>query len=163
VSAKSKDQAETPTIEETTQRVAHLLAAGEKRLRAMAPSTGQAAAGDDLWSSHERLGHLIDAATNHHQHLVRAQLDELLAFPALESGPSVSVQPFNDVPWDELVNWWVLVNRHILRLLNLVPPAKYGMPCLIGRMKPVPLERLCAEYAKSLNRHLKQLCGADLE
>jgi len=144
-------------MQETSDALADLVERSAPRLRAIAEGNAAERPEGDYWSPKERLGHLIDAAANHHQHLVRAMLDELLSFPAYDHGAWVEVQKFQDAPWVELVEWWLLLNRHLIRIMRTVPEEKMGLPCLIGRSKPVTFEKLNADYFKLVRRHISQL------
>ena len=67
------------------------------------------------WSKKEILGHLVDSAVNNHQRFVRAQHCEALAFPGYEQDAWVANQNYNDVEWKDLIELWVLFNRHLAR------------------------------------------------
>src|ERR1035437_8771110 len=66
------------------------------------------------WSKKEILGHLIDSAANTPQRFVRAQSVPRLEFPGYEQEFWVATQSYAAEPWPDLVNLWLLLNRHLL-------------------------------------------------
>src|SRR5260370_41423356 len=75
------------------------------------------------WSKKEILGHLIDSAANNHQRFVRAQGTARMEFPTYEQEFWVATQSYATEPWPDLVNLWLLVNRHLLHVLKAMPSA----------------------------------------
>jgi len=103
------------------------------------------------------LGHLVDAASNFHQKLVRGALDELLAFPSYAEDGWVRLQDYQQAPWNELTALWTLYNRHLLRVLARVPAEAWHTPCLIGNSKPARLDAVALDYARHVARQLRAL------
>src|ERR1019366_10203614 len=75
------------------------------------------------WSKKELLGHLIDSAANNHLRFVCAQGTARLEFPGYEQEFWVATQAYASAPWPDLVNLWLLLNRHLLHVLKAMPPA----------------------------------------
>jgi len=90
-------------MQEIIDALADLIERSAPRFRAIDEDSAAQRPEGDYWSPKERVGHLIDAAANHHQHLVRALLDELLSFPAYDHSAWVEAQHFQAEPWNELV------------------------------------------------------------
>lgn len=109
------------------------------------------------WSAKEVLGHLIDAAGNYQQRLVRIQLEPLLSFPGFDPQGWVRVQRYAERPWPELVALWQAVNAHLLHTMQGVGPEDLAKPCLIGHEKPCTPEWLIADYAGHLRHQLRRL------
>ena len=111
------------------------------------------------WSKKEILGHLIDSAANNHQRFVRAQSAPRLEFPTYEQEFWVATQSYATEPWPDLVNLWLLLNRHLLHVLKAMPAAVLSHECVIGGRPEVTLEALIADYLRHLDNHLEQLLG----
>ncbi|MEO8371976.1 MAG: DinB family protein, partial [Candidatus Solibacter sp.] len=78
-------------------------------------SEAEAAAKPDpaQWSKKELLGHLIDSAANNHQRFVRAQQENPYDGQRYEQDFWVASQAYATEPWADLVNLWLLYNRHL--------------------------------------------------
>jgi hypothetical protein len=109
------------------------------------------------WSKKEILGHLIDSAANNHQRFVRAQGTPRLEFPGYEQEFWVASQAYATAPWPDLVNLWLLLNRHLLHVMKAMPAAVLPHECVIGGRPAVTLEALAVDYLRHLNQHLAQL------
>src|SRR5215831_20723794 len=111
------------------------------------------------WSKKEVLGHLIDSAANNHQRFVRAQLAPSLELPNYQQNEWVAAQSYRTEPWPDLVNLWLLYNRHLLHVWRHVPKAALDVPCIIGSNAPLPLARVMTGYVDHLEHHLAQILG----
>jgi hypothetical protein len=112
------------------------------------------------WSKKEILGHLIDSAGNNHQRFVRAQLAPSLEFPGYEQEGWVAAQSYATESWPDLVNLWLLLNRHLLHIVEATPQASLAHECVIGGKAPVALAALIADYVAHLEHHLEQILTA---
>jgi DinB superfamily len=113
----------------------------------------------DRWSKKEILGHLIDSAANNHQRFVRAQRAPRLDFPTYEQEFWVATQSYATEPWRDLVNLWLLLNRHLLHIVKAMPDAVLTHECVIGGRPAVTLEGLVADYLRHVDNHVAQLLG----
>jgi hypothetical protein len=111
------------------------------------------------WSKKEVLGHLIDSAANNHQRFVRAQATPRLEIPTYEGDFWVAAQSYATEPWPDLVNLWLLFNRHLLHVLKAMPPDVLSHELVIGGRPAVTLETLAADYLRHVDHHLAQLLG----
>jgi hypothetical protein len=109
------------------------------------------------WSKKEILGHLIDSAANNHQRFVRAQSTPRLEFPGYEQEFWVATQSYATESWPDLVNLWLLLNRHLVHVLKAMPPEMLSHECIIGGRPSVTLEALAVDYLRHLDQHLAQL------
>jgi hypothetical protein len=109
------------------------------------------------WSKKEILGHLIDSAANNHQRFVRAQNTTRLEFPNYEQEFWVTSQSYATESWPDLVNLWLLLNRHLLHVLKAMPADVLSHECVIGGRPAVTLEALAADYLRHVDNHLAQL------
>src|SRR5580698_11600886 len=91
------------------------------------------------WSKKQILGHLIDSAGNNHQRFVRAQFTEHLEFPAYQQDTWVAAQSYATEPWQDLVNLWLLLNRHLLHIMRHTPAEVLSHTCSISGKEPVTI------------------------
>ena len=109
------------------------------------------------WSKKEILGHLIDSASNNHQRFVRGQLNPRLEFPEYQQDSWVAAQSYATAPWPDLVNLWLLYNRHLLHLLRHMPEAAWSHQISVGGKTPVAMSAVAEDYLRHLNHHLNQI------
>ena len=141
----------------TIARLEELLKTVPPRLADLADDAVALKPAPNRWSKKEFLGHLIDSAANNHQRFVRAQGTPRLEFPGYEQEFWVATQAYASAPWPDLVNLWLLLNRHLLHVLKAMPAAVWSHECAIGGRPAVTLEALAADYLRHLNQHLTQL------
>ena len=113
----------------------------------------------DRWSKKELLGHLIDSAGNNHQRFVRAQGTPRLGFPEYEQEFWVATQAYATESWPDLVNLWLLLNRHLVHVVKAMPAGVLSHEVVIGAGPAMTLEALVAGYLGHLEHHLAQLLG----
>ena len=141
----------------TIARLEELLKTVPPRLADLADDAVALKPAPNRWSKKEFLGHLIDSAANNHQRFVRAQGTPRQEFPGYEQEFWVATQAYASAPWPDLVNLWLLLNRHLLHVLKAMPAAVWSHECIIGGRPAVTLEALAADYLRHLNQHLTQL------
>jgi hypothetical protein len=112
---------------------------------------------DGRWSRKQILGHLIDSAANNHQRFVRAQLDRELTTPGYAQEQWVETEHFQDREWNDLVQFWLAYNRHLLHLMAHVPREHLNGIIRIGADDPVTLEFVMIDYVRHMKHHLKQM------
>jgi len=114
------------------------------------------------WSKKEILGHLVDSAANNHQRIVRAVYRAADQFPTYDQNKWVEIQGFNEIPWHDLVAFWVAYNNHLSHVIRHIPEDAESSPCNIGKDEPVDLIDLIKDYLRHLRHHLDDLlanCG----
>ena len=127
--------------------------------------------GDGRWSAKEIVGHLIDSASNNHQRFVRARGKQDLIFETYRQDDWVALQGYNDAPWSDLVVLWLLFNRHLARVMALIPEpertrlyAAHNFDRIAAYVhpgtEPACLEHLMADYVVHLERHVEQITRA---
>jgi hypothetical protein len=123
---------------------------------------------EDKWSPKEITGHLIDSAANNHQRFVRAQLNDELIFRGYVQTEWVSVQHYNEEPWEALVGLWRLYNQHILHVMTFTPEetrmklrARHNLNQIasdaISENEPVTLDYFMRDYVDHMKKHLNQI------
>lgn len=141
----------------TADRLASLLQTVPPRLVEFSDSLASEPQPGGRWSKKEILGHLIDSASNNHQRFVRAQFVAHLDFPRYEQNAWVTAQRYSQAPWPDLVNLWLLYNRHLLNIIRAVPAECLSHTISIGGAKPLALESVIDGYLEHLEHHLGQL------
>lgn len=126
-------------------------------LRRIDDETAAAKPGPDVWSIKEIVGHLVDSAANNHQRFVRAQEGRELSFPGYEQDGWVRVQDYQHRAWFELVDLWVICNRHLAHVIRRIPAAALEASCRIGGAHAVTLGVLLEDYVVHLTHHLRQI------
>lgn len=141
---------------QTADRLARILAATPLRLADVSEADASSAA-PGRWSKKQILGHLIDSASNNHQRFVRAQLAENYEGPTYEQESWVATQSYATESWPDLVNLWLLYNRHLLHIIRTVRESALAVPCAIGGSAPVPLAEVMSSYVDHMEHHLAQI------
>jgi hypothetical protein len=111
----------------------------------------------DKWSKKEILGHMVDSASNNHQRFVRAQQVAELRFPVYKQVDWVVSQNYAAENWNDILNLWLALNKHLAHIINQIPADKLKVLCFIGDGKAVTLEELIEGYIKHQEHHLKQI------
>ena len=144
---------------QTANRLARILAATPLRLVDVSEADASQPPAPGRWSKKEILGHLIDSASNNHQRFVRGQLAPSLESPSYEQERWVAVQSYATESWPDLVNLWLLYNRHLLHIVQSMPDAPLAVPCAIGGSAPVPRSEVIDSYVDHVEHHLGQILG----
>ena len=106
------------------------------------------------WSGKELLGHLIDSAQNNIRRFVVAQYeDEPYIVYAQDNW--VAAADYQHYPVGDLINLWVLLNKHIVILLKKIPPATANRNVQTQELHSI--EWLATDYNKHLLHHLHQI------
>jgi hypothetical protein len=142
---------------EAANRLARILGSVPPRLCNISESDAALRSAPGRWSKKEILGHLIDSAGNNHQRFVRAQFVPSLEFPGYEQEGWVAAQSYATESWPDLVNLWLLLNRHLVHIAEAMPEASFAHECVIGGKPPVALSTLIEDYLRHLEHHLDQI------
>ena len=146
-------------MKEILARFELLLATAPHRLVNIPESEAAGKPDPARWSKKEILGHLIDSAGNNQQRWVRAQLAPRLEFPSYEQEFWVARQGYATEPWPDLVNLWLLLNRHLLHVFKTMPSEVHAHELVIGANPPMTLSAQVAGYLQHMDHHLAQIYG----
>ena len=134
-----------------------ILQSTPKRLVDIADADAEQKPGPGRWSKKEILGHLIDSVSNNHQRLVRAQFAGRTEFPAYEQNAWVAAQAYATESWPDLVNLWLLYNRHLLHVLRNLPEPAQQYEVSIGGKTPATVAAMAEDYLRHMKHHLAQI------
>lgn len=144
----------------------------EPLLRAMSDVESARPRAPGKWSPREIIGHLIDSATNNHGRFLRAAMREDLVFDGYEQEKWVSMQRYATAPWNDLLTLWLLLNRHLARVMDGVPAdvgsrlrARHNLDQIAWKIvpadQPATLGYFMQDYVGHLRHHLRQILGAE--
>ena len=136
---------------------AAILQASPKRMVGIADADAEQKPASGRWSKKEILGHLIDSAANNHQRFVRAQFAARVDLPGYEQEAWVATQAYATESWADLVNLWLLYNRHLLHILRNLPEGTQTNEISIGGKPPVTLQAVAEDYLSHLKNHINQI------
>jgi hypothetical protein len=142
---------------ETASRLSSVINAAAIRLVKISEAEASHPPAPGQWSKKQIVGHLIDSAANNHQRFVRAQLAASYEGPSYEQEEWVTTQAYATESWPDLINFWLLYNRHLLHIVVAMPEAVLEVPCAIGGSDPVPLSEVVSSYVDHMEHHLAQI------
>ncbi len=119
---------------------------------------------ENKWSKKEILGHLCDSAVNNLSRFVRAQIEpspfELVSY---DQDKWVLVNHYNEMTADEVIDYWVSLNRQIVRIVKNIPENKLAAECILGNAAfregeiVKSLLWLIEDYLLHMEYHLRQI------
>lgn len=110
------------------------------------------------WSKKELLGHLVDSAQNNIRRLTVGQY-EAGAHIVYEQDVWVKAADYQTYHSDELLQLWVLLNQHFIRVMEHLPKDNYAILTNWGKTEPdyVSLDFVAEDYLRHLDHHVGQL------
>ena len=106
------------------------------------------------WSKKELMGHMIDSAQNNIRRFVVVQYEDK-PFIRYAQDNWVIAAGYQDYLLEDLIQFWILQNRHLVRVLKNIPPELYNQEIRTGELHSVLW--LAADYNKHLLHHLHQV------
>ena len=128
-------------------------------LRSFSDETIEARPNPGEWSVKEIVGHLVDSASNNHQRFVRLQVADGLVFPdySQDNEAWVSIQSYQEAPWDDLLDLWRCFNLHLARVIRTVNEECIDNIWVVDEDTSISLDELMVDYLRHLKNHLKQI------
>jgi hypothetical protein len=109
------------------------------------------------WSKKETLGHLIDSAANNHQRFIRLQLTSRIDLPGYDGDEWVRVQRYQERPWSEIVDLWLLYNTQLAAVIRSVDPKALKNVWHTPDGQDLDLEFIIRDYVVHMRHHLDQI------
>lgn len=106
------------------------------------------------WSGKEYLGHLIDSALNNARRFVVAQHEDK-PFIVYDQEKWVAASGYQNYPLKDLIDLWVLLNKHIVIILKNIPDEDLNREVQTQELHSI--KWLAADYNKHLLHHLHQV------
>jgi hypothetical protein len=130
-----------------------------KQFRSLSEETIEARPNPGDWSVKEIIGHLVDSASNNHQRFVRLQVADGLAFPdySQDNHAWVSIQRYQEAPWDDLLALWRYFNLHLARVIRSVNERCIDHIWVVDEDTSITLGELMIDYLRHLKDHLQQI------
>ena len=111
------------------------------------------------WSVKEIVGHLVDSASNNHQRFVRLQVSDGLVLPdySQDNDAWVSIQSYQEAPWNDLLDLWRYFNLHLARVIRTVNEECIDNIWVVDEDTSITLSELMIDYLRHLNDNLQQI------
>ncbi|MEP7277864.1 MAG: DinB family protein [Bacteroidota bacterium] len=111
------------------------------------------------WSKKQILGHLVDSAVNNLKRFTDIQFSaQPYALQPYSQDELVRVNNYQDLPLAHLLQFWQLLNRQIVYVVDNIPAEKldYPVQVLNDDQPPKTLAWLICDYVNHLQQHLEQ-------
>jgi len=131
-----------------------------RRLEAISEEAYRHKSRPDKWSKKEILGHLVDSAQNNMRRFIVAQYEDTPVI-LYNQDKWVELTAYQHYPIRDLLSLWILLNRHIVRILRTMPAGAAHRKCFMGSSQPHTLEWVAADYCNHLLHHLHQILDLD--
>ena len=130
-----------------------------QQLRSLPEKAIEARPHPSNWSVKEIVGHLVDSASNNHQRFVRLQVNDGLIFPdySQDNDAWVSIQNYQQVPWDDLLALWRYFNLHLAGVIRTVNKRCIDHIWVVDEDTSITLGELMIDYLRHLKDHLQQI------
>lgn len=107
------------------------------------------------WSRKEVLGHLIDSAQNNLRRFIVGQYEEAPSRIVYEQDFWVRCNDYQNMPKNDIIRLWELMNGRIAVVLGNMPEDKYEKHALTSEWHT--LRWLAEDYVKHMKHHLNQI------
>ncbi|MDN5204503.1 DinB family protein [Fulvivirgaceae bacterium BMA10] len=113
------------------------------------------------WSKKEILGHLIDSGTYNLQRFKEAQFAEQpYLVRKYDQDNLVMVNHYQDQSLNEILSYWVFINRQIIKTISKISPDKLKHPVTTdGKEIAGNLAWLIEDYLIHMEHHFRQIFG----
>ncbi|MDR2146758.1 MAG: DinB family protein [Tannerella sp.] len=117
---------------------------------------------NESWTIKEIIGHLIDSASNNTHRFIHLQYQASpLIFPDYANLGNndrwVALQDYQTENWEDLVQLWKYMNRHIVHVIRRVNPGKLDNEWITASGEKVSLRKMIAGYLQHVQLHLGEI------
>lgn len=143
------------TIEELDQIIGDY----SRKISAIAESEFSAKPNPAKWSKKEVVGHLIDSAQNNLRRFICGQYESSSPKIVYDQDRWVESNNYGQMESSEIVEFWKLINKRIIAVLQQMPSKNYTLNCDTGKNQANlhSLEWLADDYVKHMKHHLNQI------
>ena len=116
------------------------------------------------WSKQEIFGHLVDSALNNLKRFTEIQfLPHPFKIISYQQNELVTVNNYQDLPLDHLIQLWQLLNRQITYVVNNIPADKleFSVDPQYENREMKTLGWVIADYVAHMEHHLRQIFPHD--
>ena len=145
-------------MEKSIQQLESILCDYAGKLKSLTKSEWIQKPNPAKWSKKEVLGHLIDSAQNNIRRFVVAQYDDKPKIIYAQD-KWVAAANYQNYLTPDLINLWVLLNKHICIVLKNVPENITENLCDVNGFRSI--KWLAEDYNKHLLHHLHQLLNME--
>jgi hypothetical protein len=146
-------------MQTTIDALQKIVANYSKRLTALSPETYAFKPDPKKWSKKQILGHLVDSAQNNIRRFIVAQYEDTPSI-GYDQDQWVRLSGYQDYDTADLVQLWILLNRHLMTILGQIPPDAAKRKSIMGG-PPQTLLWIAADYCNHLLHHLHQILDLD--
>jgi hypothetical protein len=112
------------------------------------------------WSKKEILGHLIDSAQCNIRRFIIGQYEDAPSI-MYNQDKWVAISNYQNHPAPDLINLWILLNKHICIILKNTTVQTANRVCKTNNDMPRTLHWLAEDYVRHLLHHLHQILLLD--
>ena len=108
------------------------------------------------------VGHMVDSATNNTHRIVHMQYQESpISYPDYANLGNndrwIAIQNYQEEDWDELVQLWSSVNRHMVHLIAQADESKLNQYWISALDEKISLREMITDYPKHFKLHLNEI------
>jgi len=108
------------------------------------------------------LGHLVDSASNNTHRIIHLQYQSSpLNFPDYANLGNndrwIAIQNYQEENWNDLVQLWKFINRHIIHVIRQVKPDTLNNIWISALKQEVPLKTMIIDYLRHVKLHLGEI------
>ena len=141
-------------MQNTFQQLESIISNYAPQLQALDEATFSFKPSPAKWSGKELIGHLIDSAQSNIRRFVVAQYEERPHIVYAQDN-WVAAADYQNYPVADLIDLWILVNKHMVRILKNISPEAARREVLTEELHTI--EWLAEDYNKHLLYHLHQV------
>ena len=113
------------------------------------------------WSKQEVVGHLIDSAQNNLRRFICGQYESKPPLIVYQQDFWVSANDYQNMPKDDIIQLWRLMNLRICSVLENIPPGNYDKQTDTNGLHT--LKWLAEDYVKHMKHHINQIISGSFD
>lgn len=111
-------------------RLSQIIDVLPQQLEALSETVLSTRPAPNKWSSKEILGHLCDSAINNLYRFINLQIEEEpFSIQKYDQDQWARLQNYQHASVEEIVQFWVYLNKSIIRVISSTPEEKYACIC----------------------------------